>query len=288
MDKARFLENLTKERKKRSLTQKELADALGISDKTYSKWETGENEPDIETLCRLAAYYGGSPAIFFPEEEPAPPAGLPLEKAAESCWRRACELILSLHASSSIRPEAPLPVPEMPEVLGEKGMDPERSLWHYAVRDVMALLAAGKDGNLALLMLPHEERYRWLLTEGEALEGLFRLLGMPGAARCLYGMLTAEEGSLFSPAWLAQQTGITAEEATAFLAEAAPWDFCQETPYIREQGAARVYTGMLRVQLMGLLSLGRILLSDDARRGEKRDLWTAGWGGVRLPKEEEA
>ena len=41
MDKARFLENLTKERKKRSLTQKELAAAIGVSDKTYSKWETG-------------------------------------------------------------------------------------------------------------------------------------------------------------------------------------------------------------------------------------------------------
>ena len=62
MDKAKFLENLVSARKKRSLTQKELSDALGISDKTYSKWETGENEPDVETLCRLAAFYGESPA----------------------------------------------------------------------------------------------------------------------------------------------------------------------------------------------------------------------------------
>jgi transcriptional regulator with XRE-family HTH domain len=55
MDKAGFLKNLKAAREKRSVTQKEAADALGISDKTYSKWETGENEPDVDTLCRLAA-----------------------------------------------------------------------------------------------------------------------------------------------------------------------------------------------------------------------------------------
>ena len=56
MDKARFLENLRSERKKRSLTQSQVAEALGISDKTYSKWETGENEPDISSLCRLGMH----------------------------------------------------------------------------------------------------------------------------------------------------------------------------------------------------------------------------------------
>ena len=41
-------------RTKAGLTQKELADKIGVSDKTISKWETGKSLPDIsyyETLC---------------------------------------------------------------------------------------------------------------------------------------------------------------------------------------------------------------------------------------------
>ena len=42
-------------RKEKNLTQKELADRLGISDKTVSKWETGNGMPDVsllQPLCR--------------------------------------------------------------------------------------------------------------------------------------------------------------------------------------------------------------------------------------------
>ena len=41
-------------RTKIGLTQKELADKIGVSDKTISKWETGKSLPDIsyyEPLC---------------------------------------------------------------------------------------------------------------------------------------------------------------------------------------------------------------------------------------------
>ncbi len=40
-------------RKEKNLTQKELADKLGISDKTVSKWETGNGMPDVSLLQSL-------------------------------------------------------------------------------------------------------------------------------------------------------------------------------------------------------------------------------------------
>ena len=40
-------------RKEKNLTQKELADKLGISDKTVSKWETGNGMPDVSLLQPL-------------------------------------------------------------------------------------------------------------------------------------------------------------------------------------------------------------------------------------------
>ncbi|MBO4211704.1 MAG: helix-turn-helix transcriptional regulator, partial [Oscillospiraceae bacterium] len=70
MDKQKFPQLLSEERTRRGYTQKQVALALGVSDKTYSKWETGVNEMTVETLCRLAEFYGCSPADLFKEETP--------------------------------------------------------------------------------------------------------------------------------------------------------------------------------------------------------------------------
>jgi transcriptional regulator with XRE-family HTH domain len=45
---------ISKLRKSKGLTQNELADKLNISNKTVSKWETGEGLPDISVLPELA------------------------------------------------------------------------------------------------------------------------------------------------------------------------------------------------------------------------------------------
>ena len=46
-------------RKARGLTQKQVADRLGILPKTVSKWETGHGFPDVSTLSDLAGVLGG-------------------------------------------------------------------------------------------------------------------------------------------------------------------------------------------------------------------------------------
>lgn len=51
-------ENLKKQRKLRELTQEQLADILGVSFQSVSKWERGEVYPDIELLPTIAEYFG--------------------------------------------------------------------------------------------------------------------------------------------------------------------------------------------------------------------------------------
>lgn len=41
---------IKKLREKNKITQNQLAEALGVSDKAISKWETGESYPDITLL----------------------------------------------------------------------------------------------------------------------------------------------------------------------------------------------------------------------------------------------
>ncbi len=50
-------ENLTALRKSRHLTQQELAEKIGYSDKSISKWEMGKAIPKVEILKQFADYY---------------------------------------------------------------------------------------------------------------------------------------------------------------------------------------------------------------------------------------
>jgi len=55
------MENLAKQlvklRKGRKLTRQEVADAVGISAKSYQRYENAEREPTASTLVALADFY---------------------------------------------------------------------------------------------------------------------------------------------------------------------------------------------------------------------------------------
>jgi transcriptional regulator with XRE-family HTH domain len=61
-------------RKEKGLTQKDLADQLGVTDKAVSKWERGLNCPDITLLTDLAGILGVTPNELLKGERAAAPA----------------------------------------------------------------------------------------------------------------------------------------------------------------------------------------------------------------------
>ncbi len=58
MDQIKFGKFIAKERKSKGYTQRKLADILGISDKTVSKWERGNGFPDVSLLLPLCEELG--------------------------------------------------------------------------------------------------------------------------------------------------------------------------------------------------------------------------------------
>ncbi len=63
-------ENLALLRNLRGMTQEEVAEVIGISRQSYSKWEQGETIPDIEKCDRLAKFYGVAiDALVHQDEE---------------------------------------------------------------------------------------------------------------------------------------------------------------------------------------------------------------------------
>ena len=60
--------NLSKFRKKKGLTQAELAEKLNYSDKAVSRWERGDTMPDISVLYELCEFYGITLDILASED----------------------------------------------------------------------------------------------------------------------------------------------------------------------------------------------------------------------------
>lgn len=58
MDQSKTGKFIAGERKSKGYTQRQLADALGISDKTVSKWERGNGFPDVSLLLPLCKELG--------------------------------------------------------------------------------------------------------------------------------------------------------------------------------------------------------------------------------------
>lgn len=57
MDQQKTGEFLKRLRKEKGLTQEQLAERFYVSSRTVSRWETGSNMPDVQTLIDLADFY---------------------------------------------------------------------------------------------------------------------------------------------------------------------------------------------------------------------------------------
>ena len=55
MDQIKIGKFITEKRKERGLTQLQLADKLGITDRAVSKWETGRSLPDASIMLELCS-----------------------------------------------------------------------------------------------------------------------------------------------------------------------------------------------------------------------------------------
>lgn len=66
---AKFATRLTALREERKLTQKELAEKLGLSSSAISMYEIGKREPDFETLELIADYFNVSMDYLIGKED---------------------------------------------------------------------------------------------------------------------------------------------------------------------------------------------------------------------------
>lgn len=86
-------ENIRRLREQHGLTQRELGEIAGVSDKAVSTWELGLKEPRLGAVARLAAHFGVSKSAILDDAAPSsPPSAFPavLERLC-AAWGRTPE-----------------------------------------------------------------------------------------------------------------------------------------------------------------------------------------------------
>ena len=70
-------DRIQKLRKRKGISQEELADCIGVSRQAVSKWESEQSLPEIDKICLLSDYFGVTTDYLLKGIEPAPETVMP-------------------------------------------------------------------------------------------------------------------------------------------------------------------------------------------------------------------
>ncbi len=267
MDKASFTEHLARERRARGYTQKQIAETLGVSNRTYSKWETGENEMDVSTLCRLAEFYGISPAAFFTETESGPLlrqklAALPFPEAALCCHEWMEEMYLGLFENTDHQGMGDPAIPP-----------PERESWGTSLSEypggVLFLRHTGADANLHVYMMPSKEGCGWLRSEAEDIAAFFSLLQSPRLLEPLVEPETNGRWDYYTAEHLAERAGLSPADAERALEALVRRNLCRRVEVRTAGGDKRLYTRGETRLLRAILTLVHLIVNPNSPKGDE-------------------
>ena len=232
-DKEFFRKQLTTLRKEHNFTQSELSNKLGISDKTYSRWETGDGEPDMASLSMLAEIYNISPAVFFgrPAENTVIDTqldGLAPSEMIQKAFELQFQIIRGLASRAFDQKWWKTPQPDI-QPPPNRVNTTDHSITAYADNQVYSMMFNGSDANIALSLLPNADKYAWLTSRREELSAYLTLLGDSDMVQCLPWLMSDECGDYFTADYLAQNTGISTEKAAELMERAAGHNIVSST-----------------------------------------------------------
>ncbi|MBO7405818.1 MAG: helix-turn-helix domain-containing protein [Clostridia bacterium] len=240
-------------RKEKNEPQTALADALGVSNRTVSKWENGESEPDAAALAALADHYstsvdallGRAPKVPDPYEnaETYTDAALiysrenkktldRLEEAYHRIFHKHFNSDEVSHESQS-KPAAP------PFPWSEDGTPWEDNAYsHVKTSCLFAQLCAGREVNMSVALFPNEANYAWLADRSEEIAAALRAFGDARFLRLLVKMHAPDFPEKFTLEYAAEEAGMPAAELEPALDLLFP-DGTNEIEL--EEGNAKLY-----------------------------------------------
>ena len=221
-------EKIASLRREANETQSCLADALGVSNRTVSKWENAESEPEAAMLSALADHFDTTvDALLGRAEKTADPyAGITRYDAAALKYfeetfagmNRVRDCFCRISDAAKENGETGLfaaPVPAFPW----KGWDgsPEAVTTRVCTTPVYTAFTTGKDINLAVSLFQSENGGDWLERDAEKIAEVLNRFADPRALRLALLYNSPDCPRDFTAGWAAERVGMSEDEALAVL-----------------------------------------------------------------------
>lgn len=227
---ANTLSNL---RDKADVTQAQVSEKTGISDKMLSKYETGITVPDIDVLVRLADYYGVSIDYLVTGIEKDSQSFM--EETAKMTFNEAVKWMpeTNLHALNAVIHKASdddMVRDVEPDTVQARLFDEFCTRSSIVCTNIFSTVISSDETNIALTRIPAKDNCSWMkdVSKTGKVAGLFEILSDEKALRLLRVLHTAGFPIYYTAKFAAEKCGITEEEAANILNSLAVYEFIRK------------------------------------------------------------
>lgn len=201
-------------RKEAGETQKELADALGVSNKVISKWEKSESEPALANIVALAKHFGVSTdsLIRGAEFEVEVNQRKDFREAALDAFQEGINHVFRFVRREYIYNNSLKSIPLIPPT-GVRFGENEGDYTGISSNEIFMQARSSKGNNMILTLLQNEANYAWMTENESELRSFFGLLAEPGIIQLVRLIHTNGASEYLSSRYAAEQTGCSEENA---------------------------------------------------------------------------
>lgn len=260
-------------------TQGQLAELLGVSNRTVSKWENAEGEPDVAAMMKIAEHYGVTldELCGFEAAKTEKKAAPSPDEAALRAFSESFDVLKRLRTDMSTgEDDGFVPPSLLTEEYQKMGV---RSTGIFTSR-IFSFFVNSPDNNLSLNLLRNSENFGWIDTMSEKFSVLFSFLADADIRKLLKFLLTDTFPFHFTAEYAAETAGIPAEKAEAFL---------NYTTYSEEvelaEGRQKIYQG-IEPRKLGLYLAILSCAYETFGRGATFEIWNHNYQPI-LDKEQE-
>lgn len=242
MTEINIAQKLTELRNAKKATQEDVALALGVSNKTVSKWENGTSAPDLTMLVALAEYYDVSTDTLL---------GLKKE-------HKGTRQVIANEFKGLNRGEMALKVFEIIKAIFpasydaagfgfEEISDPVNTIppqtdslprYQVCLNEIFNFAVCSDYVNLSVVQLRNSANFSWLLEESiqARIVELLSFLGNTDVLRILYFLHSTACSENFTVEYIAKNTGVEPEQTIQILEKSCELDICsKETAHLKDK-----------------------------------------------------
>lgn len=178
-------ENIIRLRKEKNETQMQLAEAIGVSNKTISKWENSESEPEMMYVAAIADYYGVSMDFmirgeFFENSVHDSQNTLSYRDAALKYFYDGIKDTFTFMENARVTYTSTSG--EHTPLLPRTGVSYRENEGNYTgaqTPEIFIHARSSSEVNMLITLMQNEDNYGWMERESDKLRAIFKLLAEP-------------------------------------------------------------------------------------------------------------